>query len=133
MAHWRKTEDCLDALNRLREGLPAPAAFAELARYLAHKSNQVVAKAAGLVADLKRHDLGPALVEAFHRFMRDPATTDRGCAAKTGIIRALEAVGRPKRRFFSPASATCKWKARSGRPLIPRLASVPPAPWDWST
>ena len=133
MAHWRKTEDCLDALNRLREEFPASAAFAELVRYLAHKSNQVVAKAAKLVADFERHDLGPALVEAFHRFMRDPATTDRGCAAKTGIVRALEALGAAEEAVFSPASATCKWKVRSDRPLIPRLASVPPAPWDWST
>ena len=111
----RKTEDCLDALNRLREDLPA--ARAELARYLAHKSNQVVVKAAKLVADFELHDLGPALAEAFHRFMRDPATTDRGCAAKTGIVRALEALGAAEDEIYLAGIRHVQMEGSFGPPV----------------
>jgi hypothetical protein len=51
MAHARKTEDCLEALSRLREDPTAPVSRAEIGQYLAHKSNAVVAKAAQMVAD----------------------------------------------------------------------------------
>jgi len=126
MAHPRKTEDCLDALNRLRDELPAPAARAELVRYLAHKSNQVVAKAAKLVADFELHDLAPALVDAFHRFMRDPATTDRGCAAKTGIVRALEALGAAEDAVFLAGIRHVQMEGSFGPPVdtAPGLRAV---------
>jgi HEAT repeat protein len=117
LAHPRKTEDCLDALTRLRDTLPAPAARAELERYLAHKSNQVVAKAAKLVADCELHDLSPALVEAFHRFMRDPATSDRGCAAKTGIVRALEALGAAEDAVFLAGIRHVQMEGSFGPPV----------------
>ncbi len=117
MPHPRKTEDCLDALNRLRDTLPAPAARAELARYLAHKSNQVVAKATKLVADFELHDLAPTLVEAFHRFIRDPATTDRGCAAKTGIVRALESLGAAEDAVFLAGIRHVQMEGSFGPPI----------------
>ena len=87
MAHAPKTEDCLEALSRLRENPTAPAARAEIAQYLAHKSNAVVAKAAKLAGDFELQDLRPHLVEAFHRFMKDPAASDRD---QTSSRRAAE-------------------------------------------
>ena len=34
-------------------------------------------------------DFIPDLVSAFHRFMADPARTDKGCAAKNAVVKAL--------------------------------------------
>src|SRR5437899_2609349 len=65
MAHARKTEDCLEALSRLRRDPSTPAARAEVGQYLSHKSNAVVAKAAQLVGEFELQDLHPQLVEAF--------------------------------------------------------------------
>src|SRR5260370_804144 len=95
MAHARKTEDCLEALSRLRDAPAAPAARAEIGQYLTHKSNAVVAKAARLAGDFELQYRRPRLVEAFPFFMKAPAATDRGCAAKTAVVRALEAMATP--------------------------------------
>ena len=89
MAYARKTEEALDALSRLRVNPDLPAVHGEVSHYLTHKSNAVVAKAAKLAADFELHDVRPQLVAAFHRYMKDPATSDRGCSAKTEIVRAL--------------------------------------------
>src|ERR1051326_6167194 len=62
MARARKLEDCLEALSSLRNDPAAHATRAELAKYLAHKSNAVVAKAAKLSGDFDLHDLRPQLV-----------------------------------------------------------------------
>src|SRR5579863_7264697 len=100
MAQFKKTEDCLDALSRLRENLASPGSQAELAGYLGHKSSAVVAKAAKLVAEFELHDLEPSLVSAFHRFMTNPAVSDKGCGAKMEIVRALEALGANEAEVF---------------------------------
>src|SRR5690348_9113514 len=93
MAQIRRTEDHLEAISRLRQSPGAPETCTELRKYLTNKSNLVVAKAAKLAAEFELHDLGPQLVEAFHRFMKDPVKTDKRCEAKTEIVRALEAWG----------------------------------------
>lgn len=100
MAQFRKTEDCLEALSRLRENPAAPGVRIELGGYLANKSNLVAAKAAKIVAEFELHDLEPQLVSAFHRFMTNPTVTDRGCAAKTELVRALEALGAAEAKVF---------------------------------
>jgi HEAT repeat protein len=100
MAQRRRTEDCLEALSRLRENPTAPEARAELGGYLAHKSNLVAAKAAKLTAEYEIQGLEPELVAAFHRFMNHPAVTDKGCAAKAEIVRALEALGAAESEVF---------------------------------
>jgi hypothetical protein len=100
MGQIRRTEDYLEALSRLRENPGAPETCAELRKYLTNKSNLVVAKAAKLAAEFELHDLGPQLVEAFHRFMKEPSKTDKRCAAKTEIVRALEAWGAAEADVF---------------------------------
>src|SRR5258708_6319271 len=117
MAHTRKTEDCLEGLSRLGHDPSAPAARAELVQYLAHKSNAVVAKAAKLAGDFELHDLRPQLVEAFHRFMQDPATTDRGCAAKTTIVRALEALAAPEEAIYLAGIRHIQMEGSYGPPI----------------
>jgi hypothetical protein len=117
MAHARKTEDCLEALSRLREDPTAPAARAEIGQYLAHKSNAVVAKAAKLAGEFELQDLRPRLVEAFHRFMKDAAAADRGCAAKTAVVRALEALAAPEEAIYLTGIRHIQMEGSYGPPI----------------
>lgn len=117
MARPRKTEDCLEALSRLRENLASPEARAELRQYLANKSSTVVAKAAKLAAEFELHELRPQLVEAFDRFMSHPATSDRGCAAKMQIVRALEALGAPEQTVFLTGIRHIQMEGSFGPPV----------------
>jgi len=117
MAQSRKTEDCLEALSRLRENPGAPGAPAELAGYLGNKSSPVVAKAAKLVAEFELQDLEPQLASAFHRFMTNPAVTDKGCIAKTQIVRALEALGAAEADVFLAGIRHIQMEGSFGPPV----------------
>jgi hypothetical protein len=117
MTRSRKTEEALDALIRLRESSDLPAIHGEVSHYLAHKSNAVVAKAAKLAADLELHDVHAELITAFHRFMKDAATTDRGCAAKTEIVRTLEILGIPEADVFLAGLRHVQMEGSFGPPV----------------
>lgn len=82
-------EKALDRLAELRHRDPSPRDTEEIRRFLTHKSNLVVSKAAKLVAEQRRSEFVPDLVSAFHRFMANPAQLDKRCAALTGITEAL--------------------------------------------
>ena len=117
MAQSRKTEDCLEALSRLRENPAAPGTLAELGGYLGNKSSQVVAKAAKLAAEFELHELAPQLVSAFHRFMTNPAVADRGSTAKTAIVRALEALGAAEAAVFLAGIRHIQMEGSFGPPV----------------
>lgn len=117
MKQPRRTEDRLDALSRLRDNPTAPEARAELVAYLGNKSNAVTAKAAKLVAEFEIQDLEPQLVAAFHRFMKNPAVTDRGCAAKAEIVRALEALGAAQTEVFLSGIRHIQMEGSFGPPV----------------
>jgi len=122
MPYARKTEDCLAALSRLGEDPAAPAAREELGQYLTHKSNAVVAKAAQLVAEFELQDLRPKLAEAFHRFMKDPALRDRGCTAKTAVVRALEALATPEETVYLTGIRHIQMEGSYGPPIDTAVA-----------
>jgi HEAT repeat protein len=61
----------------------------QLRKHLASKTSLIVAKTADFVAHLESHDFETDLVAAFHRFMVDPVKTDKGCAAKIAVVKAL--------------------------------------------
>lgn len=117
MAHTRKIEDCLEALSRLRKDPTASEARAEIALYLAHRSKAVVAKAAKLAGDFELQDLRAHLVEAFHRFMKDPAATDRGCAAKTAVVQALEALAATEEAIYLTGIRHIQMEGSYGPPI----------------
>jgi HEAT repeat protein len=117
MAQSRKTEDCLAALSRMRENLASPGVGAELASFLGDRSSVVVAKAARLVAEFELHDLEPSLVSAFHRFMTNAAVTDKGCAAKTEIVHALEALGAAEAEVFLAGIRHIQMEGSFGPPV----------------
>lgn len=66
---------------------------------LADKSSFAVAAAADLVHESDAALL-PLLAPAFERFLIEPAQSDKGCAAKTAIARALERVDTPDATVF---------------------------------
>ena len=89
MAKSPSVEDRLADLAALSKAPDSPEARKRLKEHLASKSNLVVARAAALVAQLDEHDFLPDLIAAFHRFIVNPTKTDKGCAAKTAIVKAL--------------------------------------------
>jgi HEAT repeat protein len=82
-------EEQLDRLAELRGQPPSPEGRAEAAKYLNSKMNLVAAKAARIAGEWQLAELTPELVAAFDRFMVKPETTDKRCAAKIEILKAL--------------------------------------------
>src|SRR3954453_14310347 len=82
-----KLEDRLAALSDLRREPDAPEARKEFTKCLASKISLLAAKGGRIVGECKGDALAPQLVEAFDRFMIDPATSDRRCEAKLAIAR----------------------------------------------
>ncbi len=76
-------------LHALRANVSAPEALAEIEKALASKANILVAQAADLVQAAKLPQFEGALVAAFDRFMVNSSNSDKGCAAKTAIAKAL--------------------------------------------
>ena len=82
-------ESALEAVGQLRHSASPADAQAELCKYLGHRSNLVVAKAAKIAGELRASLVTSQLVEAFGRMMKDPAKLDKRCAALTEIVAAL--------------------------------------------
>jgi len=82
-------EEQLDRLAELRGQPPSPEGRAEVARHLNSKMNLVASKAARIAGEWQAAELTPNLVAAFDRFMVKPETTDKRCAAKIEILKAL--------------------------------------------
>jgi HEAT repeat protein len=82
-------EEQLDRLAELRRQQPSPEGIAEAAKHLNSKMNLVAAKAARIAGEWQAAELTPELVAAFDRFMLKPETTDKRCAAKIEILKAL--------------------------------------------
>jgi len=90
----------LDRLADLRRQSPTPETRAEVAQYLAAKSNLVAAKAARIAGEWQAEDLIPELAAAFDRFLVKPETTDKRCAAKIEILKALCRLDYPSPALF---------------------------------
>jgi HEAT repeat protein len=72
----------------------APAhALEPLRKALRDRNNFVCAKAAAVAGELLLRDAIPDLIEAFDRFLKDPAKTDPQCWAKNAIVKALKDLG----------------------------------------
>jgi HEAT repeat protein len=89
MAKTSSIEDRLAELAALADSLDSPNTRNQLRKYLGSKSSPIVARAAQLIARIEDRDFIPDLIQAFHRFMIDPAKTDKGCMAKCAIVKAL--------------------------------------------
>jgi hypothetical protein len=92
MAKGRTVEDQLAKVSALR-GMGAGVLATALGKFLESKINLVAAKAADIAREAGVKSLEGKLAEAFWRFMKDPAKTDKGCAAKKAIAEALYEMG----------------------------------------
>jgi HEAT repeat protein len=82
-------EEQLDRLAELRGQPPSPEGRAEVGKCLGSKMNLVAAKAARIAGEWLVAEVAPQLLEAFDRFMVKPEATDKRCAAKIEILKAL--------------------------------------------
>lgn len=89
MAKAPSIEDRLAELATLGKSPDTSETRKQLRKLLASKTSPVVAKTAAIIAHIEGHDFTPDLIAAFHRFMVDPVKTDKGCAAKTAVVKAL--------------------------------------------
>jgi len=93
MAKSDPAANALAKLNALK-GMGSGSVIAgELGKFLEHKANVVVAKAAELVRAGEITSLQPEMEAAFARFMKSPTSTDKGCAAKEAIATTLYELG----------------------------------------
>jgi len=89
MAKAPSIEDRLAEVATLSKSPDTPETRKQLRKHLASKTSLVVAKTAEIIAHIEDHDFTPDLIAAFHRFMADPVKADKGCAAKTAVVKAL--------------------------------------------
>src|SRR5262245_20012366 len=92
MAKARGADAKLARLRALRDEPVSPALVRELRDAIGDKSNFVVAAAAEVVGERTLTDLAPDLATAFHRFLEEPAETDKLCRAKLAIVVALHKI-----------------------------------------
>jgi hypothetical protein len=89
MAKPPSTEHALAAIHAIRQAPETYDLKRDLAPFLRHKSNHVVAAGATTAERLEASALAPDLVEAFERLMGNPAKLDPGCKALIAITQAL--------------------------------------------
>ena len=89
MAKSSTIDQTLSRLAELRSAGRSPQSLDELRKALSAKSNLIAAKAAQLIGEMKLTELTDDLPKIFDRFMSDPTSTDKGCAAKTAIAKTL--------------------------------------------
>jgi len=86
----RKTlEDKLSRLFELADSGDSEAARRELEKSLADKSAHVVARAAAVIGELGITALAPELESSIEPFYDELEKTDKGCIAKTAIVKCL--------------------------------------------
>ena len=85
----RSVDDQLARLEAIRSQPPSDESTELLRKSIESKANVVAAKAATIAASLKASAFESALVTAFTRFVDG---NDKGCLAKTAIVKALAAL-----------------------------------------
>ena len=74
-------------------------------KYLADKTNLIIAEAAKLIGEFELTGLEPELLAAWNRLIEhsDPVKADKGCTAKTAIIEALGNLNHDDSEFYLTA------------------------------
>ena len=100
MAKAPPTEDALKAILAIREAPEKHDLKRDLAPFLHHKSNHVLAAAATTAERLEAGALAQDLVDAFGELMQNPAKRDQGCMALLAIAKALVAMEQDAARVY---------------------------------
>jgi hypothetical protein len=100
VAKARPTEDALKSILSIREAPEKYDLKRDLAPFLHHKSNHVVAAAAATAERLEAAGLAQDLVDAFVDLMQNPSKRDPGCKALLAIAKALAAMDQSAARVY---------------------------------
>ena len=90
----------MKAILAIREAPEKYEAKRDLAPFLRHKSNHVIAAAAATAERLEAAGLAQELVEAFVDLMQNPSKRDPGCKALLAIAKALAAMDQSAARVY---------------------------------
>jgi hypothetical protein len=89
MAKADPIEQALDRIGELRRMPLSDSIVDELRRFLRHRSNLVMAKAAKLTGETGLKSMLPDLLASLNKLMTDAPRLDKRCAALTAIVTAL--------------------------------------------
>ncbi len=117
MAKAPRIEDALKSILAIREAPEKCDMKRDLAPFLKHKSNHVVAAAAGLAERFDAADLAQDLVDAFLSLMQDPPKRDPGCKALLAIAKALAAMDQSAARVYFLGIRHIQMEASFGPPV----------------
>ena len=88
-----RTEDALARIREIRDAPETHDLTRDLAPFLSHKSNHVVAAAATTVKRMEYAQLTPELISAFLEILPKAGEKDQGCKALIAIAEALVTMG----------------------------------------
>jgi HEAT repeat protein len=117
MAKAPSTEDALAAIHAIRQAPEKHDLKPDLAQFLRHKSNHVVAAAAATVERLEAGTLAPDLVEAFERLMGNPTKLDSGCKAMIAVTQALVQMDDPAAKVYFAGIRHVQMEGSFGPPV----------------
>lgn len=114
---WRRLDEKLSRLDAVKADPASDGSVDLLRKFLADKSNLLVARAAKVIAELEVTGFEDDLVQSFDRFREDPATRDGGCKAKTAIVDALRRIGHCDPNVFLLGIRTVQMEPAYGGPV----------------
>ncbi len=117
MAKTRPTEDALRTIKAIRDAPEQYDLKRDLAPFLRHKSNHVIAAAASTAERLEAIAAAHDLTESFLDLMNDPAKRDPGCTALTAIARALITLDQPAARVYFAGLKHVQMEGSFGPPV----------------
>lgn len=117
MARRRTLEDKLARVAELRDREDPSASRGELSKFLTDPSAHVVAAAAAAIAELGIPELAPELEAAIEPFYVEPEKTDKGCIAKTSIIKSLAELEAGSPEIFLRGLHHVQLEPAYGRPV----------------
>lgn len=110
-------KEAMDRIARCKGAPTAPEAVAIYQDTINSSMNLAVARAAQAAAEHGILDLVPDLVNAFHRFMKKPTRSDKGCSGKTAIVTALDEMEYADRDLFWTGLHHTQVEAAYGGPV----------------
>ncbi|HLG96284.1 MAG TPA: HEAT repeat domain-containing protein [Bryobacteraceae bacterium] len=117
MPKARAIEDALRAILDMRESPEKYDLKRDLAPFLKHRSNHVVAAAVATAERLEASTLAQDMVDCFTNLMHDPAKRDPGCKALLAIAKALASMDQSAARVYFLGIKHVQMEASFGPPV----------------
>jgi hypothetical protein len=117
MARRDPTQEALDHLSQLSRDGYDESYLGVIQKYLDHRSNHVVGKAAGLTQEWDLDPFQTDLETNFFRFMKNPVKSDPMCVAKRSIVQCLMHLGTPSENIFLSGLTHIQMEPSFGPPV----------------